>query len=152
MPRFFRYLRIAISAVCGIACVLLVALWIRSYWHADSLTRVGNDQILTRLGTGSGSLFFGYADYKATPNISPPEVTDGWEYQEYDPDGGKYVGWMFIWGATQAVVGLPAWFVTLLLLALATLPWVTWRFTTRTLLIATTVIALVLGAVVYAVR
>src|SRR6188474_3195978 len=33
----FRKLRIAFSAVCGLACVLLAALWVRSYWREDFL-------------------------------------------------------------------------------------------------------------------
>jgi hypothetical protein len=33
----FRRLRIACSAVCSIACVLLIALWLRSYWRIDDL-------------------------------------------------------------------------------------------------------------------
>ena len=32
-----RYLRIAFSVMCGIACVLLIALWVRSYWWADTV-------------------------------------------------------------------------------------------------------------------
>src|ERR1043165_4216803 len=31
----FRKLRITWSALCGIACVLLIALWVRSYWRVD---------------------------------------------------------------------------------------------------------------------
>jgi len=31
----YRYLRIAFSVTCGIACVLLVVLWVRSYWSVD---------------------------------------------------------------------------------------------------------------------
>ena len=31
----YRKLRIAFSATCGIACVLLVVLWVRSYWWVD---------------------------------------------------------------------------------------------------------------------
>ena len=37
MPRYLRYLRIAFSATCLIACVLLIALWVRSYWRDDGL-------------------------------------------------------------------------------------------------------------------
>ena len=29
----FRKLRIAWSVICSIACVLLIALWVRSYWR-----------------------------------------------------------------------------------------------------------------------
>src|SRR5712671_2831573 len=32
----FRKLRIAWSVACGIACVLLIVLWVRSYWWFDS--------------------------------------------------------------------------------------------------------------------
>ena len=33
----FRKLRIAFSATCLIACVLLIVLWVRSYWKVDSI-------------------------------------------------------------------------------------------------------------------
>ena len=33
----FRKLRIAWSVVWGIACVLLIVLWVRSYWQVDIL-------------------------------------------------------------------------------------------------------------------
>jgi hypothetical protein len=49
---------------------------------------------------------------------------------------------------------VPIWFLVVLTSALATLPWIQWtsRFTLRTLLIATTLVAVVLGLVVYASR
>ena len=37
MKTFLRYLRIAFSATCLIACVLLIVLWVRSYRSNDSL-------------------------------------------------------------------------------------------------------------------
>jgi hypothetical protein len=33
----FRKLRIAFSVTCLIACVLLIVLWVRSYWWSDDL-------------------------------------------------------------------------------------------------------------------
>src|SRR5258705_7220858 len=40
----FRNLRIAWSVGCGIACVLLIVLWVRSYWWADNaLNFLGHD-------------------------------------------------------------------------------------------------------------
>ena len=38
MARFLRYLRIAFSAFCVIVAVLLIALWVRSYWIRDRIT------------------------------------------------------------------------------------------------------------------
>src|SRR5882757_8806445 len=35
MSRYLRYLRIAFSATCLVACVLLIVLWVRSYKYAD---------------------------------------------------------------------------------------------------------------------
>jgi hypothetical protein len=36
-----RNLRIAFSAICGIACVLLIVLWVRSYWVWDLINTTG---------------------------------------------------------------------------------------------------------------
>jgi hypothetical protein len=47
---------------------------------------------------------------------------------------------------------LPCWSSVLLTATLATFPWLRWRFSLRTLLIATTLVAVLLGATVYAVR
>src|SRR5664279_2776254 len=51
MRKFLRYLRIAFSATCLIACVLLVALWVRSYrydkatmLHGERIQRLLNSQ------------------------------------------------------------------------------------------------------------
>src|SRR5687768_601998 len=34
-----RKLRIAFSIVCGIVCLLLIALWVRSYWRLEILEK-----------------------------------------------------------------------------------------------------------------
>ena len=44
-------------------------------------------------------------------------------------------------------VALPCWFLVITLGTLSGLPWVKWRFSLRTLLIATTLVAVVLGVV-----
>ena len=36
-PRLIRGLRIALSAVFGILCLLLIVLWVRSYWVAQMI-------------------------------------------------------------------------------------------------------------------
>src|SRR5438105_3321157 len=47
MSRTLRYLRISFSATCLIACVLLIALWVRSYWWVDELhVRLWGNQTL----------------------------------------------------------------------------------------------------------
>src|SRR5262245_4872029 len=37
----YRKLRITFSAVCGAVCVLLIVLWLRSYWYFDQYAGPG---------------------------------------------------------------------------------------------------------------
>jgi hypothetical protein len=46
----------------------------------------------------------------------------------------------------------PHWIVVIVSGAVAIMPWLRWRFSLRTLLIATTVVAVVLGLIVYVSR
>jgi hypothetical protein len=56
------------------------------------------------------------------------------------------------WGVDLKAVRVPYWFASSLSILLATLPWFYWRFSLRTLLIGTTLVAVVLGLIVYAIR
>jgi hypothetical protein len=49
MRRFLRYLRIAFSITCGIVCVLLIVLWVRSYRGRLQRRRYGRCQGLRHL-------------------------------------------------------------------------------------------------------
>jgi hypothetical protein len=49
-------------------------------------------------------------------------------------------------------VGVSYWLLTLGTFAIGTVPWLRWRFSVCTLLIATTLVAVVLGAIVWAAR
>jgi hypothetical protein len=57
--RIFRLLRISISAACAIACLLLLALWTRSYWRNDSLSISfdGRQAYMLRSVNGECALF-----------------------------------------------------------------------------------------------
>jgi hypothetical protein len=46
-------------------------------------------------------------------------------------------------------IALPYWLLVITFAATTTLPWLRWRFSLRTLLIATTLVAIVLGLVVW---
>ena len=56
MFRFLKYLRITWTVFCGIACVLLIVLWVRSYHHVDV---VRNKRILVEERKGVRPLFVG---------------------------------------------------------------------------------------------
>jgi len=161
----YRKLRIAWSLVWGVACLLLIVLWVRSYSRWDNLVGPfsGNRWIAAR--SFRGRLFVG---------VGPVWVLS-WEWTSYlDPqytDLGvvgtsparfpihMYFSWktdVMGFGTTddrtaQHVV-VPYWFVGLLTSAIAFLPWSHFRFGLRTLLIAITVAAIGLGWIAYEFR
>jgi hypothetical protein len=55
-------------------------------------------------------------------------------------------------GPTHDAVFLPVWFAVVLTAAFAAAPWLRWRYSLRSLLLATTLIAVVLGLICYAVQ
>jgi hypothetical protein len=131
----------------GLACVLLVALWVRSYWHVDSIT------------TKFGFTVSAQGSFVSTPlfHLSPTD-THGWEFNKHSSDvkfpESSFLGFHFaVENASRWIALVPHWFVILLAVTFAAVPWVhkiRWRFSLRTLLIATTLVAVVLGLVVYA--
>src|SRR4051794_22479156 len=72
MKRSPRYLRIAFSATCVIACVLLIALWARSYRFNDIITRSDARGFRT-LGSNSGGLYL-------INKLWPGNVRHGWMF------------------------------------------------------------------------
>src|SRR5438045_3167272 len=46
MKRSLRYLRIAFSATSLIACVLLIVLWVRSYYQSDFIARTSSNSMI----------------------------------------------------------------------------------------------------------
>lgn len=126
-PRILRYLRITISAVCLIACVLLVGLWVRSYQQLDDLGDWQKHPIVSAEGR---VLVHG----RYTASETSPFLLGG---LRVIPVG--------------AAVTVPYWSLVLVTATLAALPWIpsSSRFSLRTLLLATTLLALILGIVVY---
>jgi hypothetical protein len=142
----FRKLRIAFSVTCGLACVLLIALWVRSYWNADAV-KFSRAKLLIVSSISGRLSVLSYS----TP-ISPKQSgwAPGWGYGSFAFDQ-DYRGssWSFISESNVTDIGIPHWFAVLVSGACTTLPWLRYRFSLRTLLIATTLVAVVLGLVVW---
>jgi hypothetical protein len=159
-----RKLRIAWSVAWGIAAVLLVALCVRSYWRNDSVKinqsstnyfgflTMSADTIIASDRGRVGGIWNG-ASGLLTPSTwqissGPPSIED-----DNDPDPG-ILGFCF----TNAPLGMgrifsvPYWFLVAMLVAIGGAPWLSWwpgRFSLRTLLIATTLVAVGLGLIVW---
>lgn len=163
MTRYLRYLRVAFSATCLVACILLIALWVRSYQATDVLplrpfciSTYGRLVIwLSEKPVPFGGSGLRAIDLSSESLLKMSRITgidlEPFEIEPFRSRTGFYLEHDY----RRTVVQLPYWFLTLLFTATATLPWMRQlprRFSLRTLLLATTLIALVLGAVVFAAR
>jgi hypothetical protein len=141
----FRKLRIAWSVFWGVACVLLIGLWVRSYVPGknpdvgDRLTRLNADQRMLSLWSRKGAVLFSVAD-RGTGYRS------GWTTHFVQ---NSFLGFGVAGNPQAYSCQMPYWFPFALAIVAGIAPWIRWRFTLRTLLIATTLVAVVLGIVVY---
>jgi hypothetical protein len=145
--RLLRFLRIVLTALGLTVCALLVALWVRSYWWVDALYVAHSHCVVSMRGL----LYF-------DAGISRPAGLPSWEYHIGPLDTlsiwntetearVEYEGVLASWPANWTTV-YPIWIFTLLATAFAAAPWIRYRFSLRTLLIATTLVAVGLGLVV----
>jgi hypothetical protein len=147
-----KYLRIAVTALSLTACVLLVALWVRSHnWREGIDGAVVSHQVMITSLEGRLRLAVARDDY--WPGTAfyfsrlPKDASTGWTQHPSTTlgfQGGISKDWV--------TVGMPHWFLILVIGAAAVVaaPWVKrpWRFSLRTLLIATTLVAVGLSLVV----
>jgi hypothetical protein len=148
----YRKLRIAWSVAWGIMAVLLVALWVRSRYAMDdimgplpwsrgfgAMSRSGGIGLL--IHRGEGSLHWNLRTQPAHEVILPYQTALG--FVQYLTTADSYR------------VRVPDWSLLLLLAALTVSPWIEhfkWRFSLRTLLVATTLVAVGLGLIVWLTR
>ena len=149
-----KYLRIAFSATCLIACVLLIALWVRSYWWREQLNcQVFNSPIISLTSRHGHLLFQSFnaqdgrfwrlAWFKFPFSPAERQLWDNLIAQH-----GR-MGFAAAIMSPGFVIAIPHWFAIFAggLLAFAVAPWPSWRFSLRTLLIFMTLLAVVLGIV-----
>jgi hypothetical protein len=141
-PRIARWIRIGFSVVCGIICLLLIVLWVRSYYRLETAHAWPGHTISTLNGRLLVDARFNLVE-----------------------SSGEYFVLRFVAGTSISLrggaanlkplgPGIPMWLLTLGAATLAAVPWMGWstRFSLRTLLIATTLLAILLGTIVHAVR
>jgi hypothetical protein len=166
-PRLIKGLRIAWTVWWGVVCVLVVMLWVRSYIFFDRCNVPMPRQSGISATTGQGEMQF-RVDF----------VTTGWNRTFWWPKGlpldekagreriarnrerwlqilnHSLLGFGFRTTPDFWLVITPLWFVVLLFVTLAYFPWfpLSWTFSLRNLLIATTLIAILLRLIVYCVK
>jgi hypothetical protein len=171
----YRKLRIAWSVAWGVFSLLLIALWVRSYTYWDRPHGPFGPWHSFYLNSIRGHLFLNIMPEKnstwAWMTIPATSLTDtearGEEFSATFPVSAgvpqTIYRFQFQWEIDMLGVGvvktpsvryvaMPYWFLVALIAVTAAVPWLPWRFSLRTLLIAMTLIAVVLGAIVYALR
>jgi hypothetical protein len=148
----FRKLRIAWSVLCGLVAILLIMLWVRSYWVTDVLGRAirgPSDTTLTTLISDRGKLEFG-GGIHSQRNFK----NYGWSYAALKPTQNSGRRLFFRISSKGTAIGFPTWLPAIFLVGAAVIPWMglKWNFSLYTLLVAMTVRALVLSLVVLMAR
>jgi hypothetical protein len=143
----YRKLRIAWSVFWGLVAVPLIMLWLRSYQWTDHV-----------LGD-FGSQYTEFITQQGQLSIDNPRALGAvfrfkWEYERLDAGdyGGHNPSWLPHHYLSPEILTIPLWMTVAIPYGLALLSWVPRRFSLRTLLIATTLVAVLLGAVIWAVR
>jgi hypothetical protein len=153
-------LRIAFSVLCGILSLLLIMLWVRSYWLWDIIYYRPTEATAFRALSTEGAVHFHNASNGLPVMDSPPII--GWSLRTSshagygsdiaDASPFKKVFRGFESRFYRGAWHLPYWFLVLMPAALGAAPWVfqwNWRFSLRTLLIAVTLVAVLLGMILY---
>jgi hypothetical protein len=141
----FRNLRIAWTIFWSIACVLLIALWMRSYWCCYTvIVPLSSNHGVVAQQSHVGILFLRCV---TDPGQAWSIVTSDYaELEAYIPSA-TILGFC-LYG--DRGIKLPFWFLISICASISALFFFKrqWRFTLRTLLIATTLVAMVLGLMV----
>jgi hypothetical protein len=145
-----RRVRIAGSVFFGVVTVVLCMLWVRSYWCRDVIRcRTSGSNVIV-FASMKGSLFA--YDY-VLPNIAPLwelktiEIVNGGYFWADEAQYRGILGFIVKDVLESRILGAPHWFFVLSTVAISTAPWIryTTRFSLRTMLIATTLVAILLG-------
>jgi hypothetical protein len=135
-----------VTALCLTACVLLVSLWVRSYWKWDTFeysygfsghTIAASVQGVLRLGT--------QGTYHPVEPKLWREPVENWQ----EATGGPPLKFEAKFASPYWFLAFPHWVPILFTGMVAVLPWIRWsnRFSLRALLIATTLVAVGLGLI-----
>lgn len=145
-----RRLRFAASVLFAVVCMSLIALWVRSYYYLDDLSEPISRARGIQLTSVEGQV-------RVSINKLNPAVAIRWSdwdlfsvesksgYAQSEVESTK---WGFVFAAMDYwAIWAPHWFLVLISASAACLPWIPRRFSLRTMLLATTLAAVVLGLV-----
>jgi hypothetical protein len=146
----FHKLRIAWSVFWGLACVLLIALWVRSPKACDLISKRDASGMTTTFCSSAGKVWF-YRSVPPKPKIARATVPTphGWKYTRIEVEGNaEPQPFVFHLGAGKQKIQFPDSVLVMACTIVGAAPWIR-RFSLRTLLIAITLVAVGLGIIVW---
>jgi hypothetical protein len=155
-----RKLRIAWSVAWGVVVVLLCVLWVRSYWLVNRSEWHATNMPVFFAESVAGRVLFGARqadewDYKGwwwkSESVEDAEHLRDLLYFDPHDDHFEIAGFQLTRDSVGASLIAPYFFIVTAIAAIAAVPRLRWskRFSLRTLLIATTLITVVLGIIVW---
>jgi hypothetical protein len=147
-PRIIRWLRIFAISACLVVSLICLVLWVRSYKTGDGFGLCISSTHVVSIVSKAGELYV--VSFVGQPFFVPGHFFHSTDTSHKDRSLAKVNSLGFGVNRYQdgSDVVLPHWFPVVFSTALATLiavPWLRWRFSIRTLLIVTTVVASALG-------
>lgn len=148
---WLRRTRITTSLVFALLTLALVVLWVRSCTWSDIINRQGANQVPVRVSSTRGAITIYWQSM--SPNSAP--VTRWWYRLTPNEPGPLYLSYHFRKFSHFRWMIIPYWMLVCipfvaLLVVVPKSALLTARFSLRTMLIATTLIAVVLGLMVWA--
>ena len=122
-------------------------LWVRSHYRVDLATYIHSNNIVLHANSLWGRFML---------VVTPISIIDAGGIQSYAINQSirinelpnSFLGFCFYHGQNSTIAVIPYWSAALLTGTLTAAPWIPRRFSLRTLLIATTLVAMVLGLIV----
>src|SRR6478735_2440076 len=143
-------LRIAWSVVCGSLVVLLIVVWVRSLRVSDLIFIRSSTGATTTFCSSSGEVWFRHGADPFQIQMKGRKIpAHGWQYMRMDTGNADGKRFAFRFDSASALkIQVPIALPLVLLIGMALLPWYFRNhFSLRTLLIATTLVAIVLGLI-----
>jgi hypothetical protein len=149
-----KCLRFAVTALSLTMCVGLIGLWVRSYLYFVNIQTLPFANRTLQCTVSPGRMYFrtNRRDFDWLSGVWQIHKSDA-DFNNWDhPDQSAFFVSINQWGPGDIAFRFPFWFPVVITAALAAAPWLRCRFSLRTMLIATTMLAALLGAIVCAIR
>jgi hypothetical protein len=142
-----RRLRIAVSVFFAVVCFAMIVLWVRSYSKFEFVARIDSNNHAVGLGSIGGTVYLTFGT--RPPGFGNPRSTL-WGLRSV-PTSGSSADFVWKHSAGFTTIKVPFRYLIPMIAAATYIPWIKWSFSLRTMLIATTLVAVVLGLILFSV-